>query len=105
MDKCNVCRWLKYRPKYPCNLCRYYDPRNEYNFFVVIPQPSMFGVAELEHGKSCGKKVSLQRIGRCRSIRCACGNSMRAKCSDEEMIERWNNRVPAKTSMWKVKEL
>ena len=80
MDKCNVCRWLKYRPKYPC----------------------MFGVAQLEHCKSCGKKVSLQRIGRCRSIRCACGNSMCAKCSDEEMIERWNNRVPAKTSMWKV---
>ena len=99
---CSNCRWSKYKPKYPCSLCVYFDQCNGYNFFATLEQPTMFGPAELDHCRSCGKKVSLRRDGKYLIIECQCGNTMRAKCNAEEMIERWNNRVPAQSSIWKV---
>nr|DAK02396.1 MAG TPA: desulfoferrodoxin-like protein [Caudoviricetes sp.] len=100
---CKNCRWQKYMPKYPCSLCIYLDNTNQFNFFVMVEAINLFGVAELEHCKCCGKKVRLRRDGKYRIISCSCGNSMCAKCNDEEMIRRWNNRLPDKTKIWKVR--
>lgn len=62
------------------------------------------GAAELCHCRKCGRKVHMEFGKRgYKYIRCLCGNSMQAKVTAEEMICRWNNRVPAKSILWKCK--
>lgn len=104
---CANCRWVSKRAIdfYPCSKCIGAHPRADYNFFCVPEQIDMFGVAELVHCRSCGRRVHLERAkhGSYRYVRCTCGNSLQAKVTDVEMIKRWNNKPPAMTKMWKVK--
>ena len=102
--ECNNCRWKNKRHPgvYPCCDCIGLNTLASYNFFCFPDQLNMFGVAELCHCRSCGRRVHMEFGSRgYKYIRCKCGNTMQAKVTVEEMIHRWNNRAPARTKMWR----
>lgn len=103
--ECNNCRWnfKRYMDYYPCCDCIGLHKSASYNFFCFPDQLNMFGVAELCHCRSCGRRVHMEFGNRgYKYIRCKCGNTMQAKVTVEEMIRRWNNRTPARTKMWRT---
>ena len=105
MKSCVNCRWQKFlrRRMCPCSDCIGLKKNAEYNFFCLPDSDALFGEAELCHCRKCGRKVHME-FGRrgYKYIRCLCGNSMQAKVTSEEMIRRWNNRVPDRSVLWKV---
>lgn len=73
-----------------------------------IPGHTKMGVMivlpKIKNCRKCGRKVHMEFGKRgYKYIRCLCGNSMQAKVTAEEMIQRWNNRVPTKSILWKCK--
>lgn len=107
MKTCVNCRWQKFLTKrmYPCSECIGLKENAEYDFFCLPDGDTLFGAAELCHCRKCGRKVHME-FGKhgYKYIRCLCGNSMQAKVTAEEMICRWNNRVPARSKIWKIKK-
>lgn len=107
MKTCVNCRWQKFLTKrmYLCSECIGLKENAEYDFFCLPDGDTLFGAAELCHCRKCGRKVHMEFGKRgYKYIRCLCGNSMQAKVTAEEMICRWNNRVPAKSILWKCKK-
>lgn len=105
--RCLNCRWQAKRKLdfYPCVECVQLHPEAGYDFFCLPDQLDFFGAAELARCRSCGRRVHIDFGKRgYKYIRCKCGCSLQAKVTIDEMIRRWNNKPPARTKMWRVKD-
>lgn len=105
--KCEACRWYNKRKLdfYPCCDCVGLHADAEYNFWCPPEQLNMFGFTELAKCRSCGRKVHISYgPGSYKRVECRCGNKLQAKVTVEEMIQRWNNKPPTKSILWRVKK-